>query len=318
MKNKFFHIPNPMWIMIMFHLTFSGILPVFAEDTKSRDLMINPDQQYGFAMDYFKQSQYGKAITEFERFVYFFPEHKMVDNAKYHIGLSNFHSGRFKEAVEPFSDIVETSRDKDLIAKAHFRLSEIFVSLEDHQTAIKVLNHLSEISNNNVIVDEAHYRSGWIYLQLNDMENARRHFNMISLQNQDHFRIQAINEELSREKLFPEKNPRLAGFLSILPGAGFAYCGRYQDAMVAFLLNAGLILASYESFNSGNEALGVVIAFVGAGFYAGNIYGAVASAHKYNRASHQRFLENLRNKTQITLSAVPDKQGIVLGFQVNF
>jgi len=318
MKNKFFHIHSTIWIMIIFHLTFSGMIPVFAGEKKSRDLVINPDQQLRFAMDYFKQSQYEKAIAEFERFIYFFPDHKMADNAKYHIGLSYFHSGRFKEAVEPLSDIVEKSTDQDLIARAHFRLSETFVSLGDHQTAVKVLNHLTETNNNILIIDEAHYRAGWIYLQLNDMETARRRFQMISSQNQDLFRMRTMDEELSREKLFPEKNPRLAGFLSIIPGAGFAYCERYQDALVAFLLNAGLILAAYESFDNGNEALGGVIAFVGTGFYAGNIYGAVSSAHKYNLASRQRFLENLKNKTQVTLSAAPERQGIVLGLRVNF
>ncbi len=318
MKNKLFHIFSTLWIMIIFCQLFSGILPVFAEDKKSRELVVTPDHQYGFAMDYFKQSQYDKAIAEFERFIYFFPDHKMVDTAQYHIGLSYYHRGRYKEAVKPFSDIVETSTDKDLIAKAHFRLSETFVSLEDHQTAIKVLNHLAETSHNIVIIDEVHYRAGWIYLQLNDMETARTRFQMISPQNRDLFRMQTMNDELTREKLFPEKNPRLAGFLSILPGAGFAYCERYQDALVAFLLNAGLIFAAYESFDSGNEALGGVIAFVGTGFYAGNIYGAVSSAHKYNRASHQRFLEDLRNKTRVTLSAIPESHGIVVGFRVNF
>jgi tetratricopeptide (TPR) repeat protein len=304
--------------MIIFYFLFSGLFPVFAEDNIPRDLVINPNQQYQFAMEYFEQGRYGKAIAELERFIYFFPDHNRVDNAKYHIGLSYFRSGMFREAIDPFSDIVETSPDQDLIAKAHFRMSETFVNLQEHSTAINVLNHLVETSNDPVFIDEAHYRAGWIYLQLNDVESARHRFQLISPQNRNLFRIQTINEELSRERLFSEKSPRVAGFLSIFPGAGFAYTERYRDALVAFLLNAGFIFAAYESFDSGNEALGGIIAFVGTGFYAGNIYGAVSSAHKYNRDSHQQFLENLRNKTQVVLSVVPEKQGVVLGFRVNF
>lgn len=318
MKNKLFNNLNSLRVMIIFYFIFSGMFPVFAENNLPRDLVINPDQQYQFAMEYFEQGQYGKAIAEFERFIYFFPDHKRIDNAKYHIGLSYFRSGLFREAIDPFSDIVETSPDQDLIAKAHFRMSETFVNLQEHSTAINVLNHLVETSNDPVFIDEAHYRAGWIYLQLNDVESARHRFQLISPQNRNLFRIQTINEELSREKLFPEKSPRVAGFLSIFPGAGFAYTERYRDALVAFLLNAGLIFAAYESFDSGNEALGGIIAFVGTGFYAGNIYGSVSSAHKYNRDSHQQFLENLRNKTQVVLSVAPEKQGVVLGFRVNF
>jgi tetratricopeptide (TPR) repeat protein len=318
MKNRFFHIPDTFWLMIVFYILFSGVPSLYAREKISRDLLINPDQQYGFAMDYFEQGQYDKAIAEFERFIYFFPDHNMIDNAKYYIGVSYLYSGRFKEAIEPLSNIVETSTDEDLIAGAHFRLSETFVSLQDHQTAVNILNHLVETIDDPIIMDEAHYRAGWIYLQLNDIDSARLRFQMISPQHQDLFRLRTINEELSREKLFPEKSPRLAGLLSILPGAGFAYTERYQDALVAFLLNGALIFAAYESFDSGNEVLGGVIAFVGTGFYAGNIYGAVSSAHKYNRDSHQQFLENLRRKTQITLSTGPEKQGVVLGFRFNF
>jgi tetratricopeptide (TPR) repeat protein len=318
MKNKLFRRLNSLWVIIIFYFIFSGMFPVFAEDNIPPNLVINPDQQYMFSMEYFDQGQYDKAIAEFERFIYFFPDHHMVDNAKYHIGLSYFRSGRFLEAVDPFSNIVETSTDQDLIAKTHFRMSETFVNMQEHSTAINVLNHLVETGNNQLFIDEAHYRAGWIYLQLNDVESARRRFQLIIPQNRDFFRIQTINKELSREELFPEKSPRVAGFLSILPGAGFAYTERYRDALVAFLLNAGLIFAAYESFDNGNEALGGIIAFVGTGFYAGNIYGSVSSAHKYNCDSHQQFMEHLRNKTQVVLSVAPEKQGVVLGFRVDF
>jgi hypothetical protein len=123
---------------------------------------------------------------------------------------------------------------------------------------------------------------------------------------------------LSRDPLYPTKSPRLAGFLSVLPGAGFAYCGRYRDALAAFLLNAGLILAACESFDNDNEALGAVIAFVGAGFYGGNIYGAVSSAHKYNRSSRQRFLEDLHSRTGVTLSLLPERRAIAVGLRYRF
>ncbi|MFO8083454.1 MAG: tetratricopeptide repeat protein [Desulfobacterales bacterium] len=318
MKKSFFYNSNIMWVSILLFLACSGVSTGIAQDKKSEKLIINADQQYQFAMDYFNQSQYFKAIAEFERFLYFFPDHQKVDDAKYHIATAYFQSGRFREAVEPFLEVAEKSTDPNLINNAFFRLSETFFSLEDYQSAITVLDHLADASKNPVVTDEANYRAGWIFLELNEIQSARQRFDMISAPNRDLFRMQEMEEELSGEKLFPQKKPQLAGFLSILPGAGFAYCGRYQDALVAFLLNTGLFWAAYESFDSGNEALGGIIAFAGAGFYAGNIYGAISSAHKYNRDSHQGFLEQLKTKTQVTLSVAPEKKGIILGFRINF
>lgn len=303
--------------MLLF-LFFAATSPALGGDQKTRELTINAEQQYRFAMGYFNQNQYFKAIAEFERFIYFFPDNPKVDDAKYHIGIAYYESGRFREAIDPLSEVAEKSPDQRLRTRALFRLSETFINLANYQSAITLLDHVAETAKKSVIRDEAHYRAGWVYLKLEQIETGRQRFRLISPQNQHLFRVQELEKELSQDHLYSEKNPRLAGFLSILPGAGFAYCERYQDALVAFLLNTGLILAAYESFDSGNEALGSLIAFVGAGFYTGNIYGAVASAHKYNRDFHQRFLDQLKAKTQVILSVVPENQGIVLGFHVNF
>ena len=318
MKQNRFYKQIVLFVSSLLCLISSGILSVAAEDQIPPELIINADTQYQFAMEYYNQSQYFKAIAEFERFIYFFPDNDKVDDAWYHIGVAYLNTGRYREAIEPLSQVAEKSIDQNLKTKALFRMSETFVNLEDHGSAINLLDHVIDTVSNPITKDEAHYRAGWIYLQQNQMEKARQRFGMIDRQNQELFRLQELEKELSREKLFPERNPRLAGFLSIIPGAGFAYCERYQDALVAFLLNAGLILAAYESFDSGNEALGGIIAFVSTGFYVGNIYGAVSSAHKYNRASHQRFLEHLKSKAQVTISLTPDKQGVMIGFNVEF
>jgi tetratricopeptide (TPR) repeat protein len=318
MKIKLYDTRVILWVQMLLFLFFWGTSPVLAGNQKPGELTINAEQQYRFAMGYFKQNQYFKAIAEFERFIYFFPDNLKVDDAKYHIGLAYYESGRFREAIDPLSEVAEKSPDQHLRTRALFRLSETFIKLADYQSAITLLDHVAETAKKPVIRDEAHYRAGWVYLKLEQIEIARQRFRMISPQNHHLFRVQELEKELSQEKLYSKKNPRLAGFLSILPGAGFAYSERYQDALVAFLLNTGLILAAYESFDNGNEALGSLIVFVGAGFYAGNIYGAVASAHKYNRDSHQRFLDQLKAQTQVTLSVVPENQGMMLGFQVKF
>ena len=43
------------------------------------------------------------------------------------------------------------------------------------------------------------------------------------------------------------------------------------------------IVAAWQAYDDGNEALAGVIGFVGTGFYSGNIYGSITSAHKYNK-----------------------------------
>jgi hypothetical protein len=128
-------------------------------------------------------------------------------------------------------------------------------------------------------------------------------------------------EKLEEADEIPEKIPGLAGTLSLIPGAGYLYLGRYRDAATAFLLNAALIGATWEAFDNGNEILGGLLGVVEAGFYSGNIYGSVSSAHKYNRDQVQEFIDGLgslamgkkrHSSTGIQAFARRDRVGVML------
>jgi hypothetical protein len=102
------------------------------------------------------------------------------------------------------------------------------------------------------------------------------------------YSIEILINKLDGINSIKRKNPKIAGALSIIPGAGFLYCERYRDALVSFLLNSALIIASYKSFQNDNPYFGGAIAFFETGFYTGNIYGSISSVHKYNKPA-QKF-----------------------------
>jgi hypothetical protein len=129
------------------------------------------------------------------------------------------------------------------------------------------------------------------------------------------YNLEKLLYELDQEKQLKRKSPRVAGVLSIIPGGGFAYTGRYQDALMALVINGGLIWAAYEAFDNDLPALGTCISIVGFGFYAGNIYGGASSAHKYNYKQTQNFIEQLKSNTRISVGV--DRNGD-LAFAINY
>ena len=172
------------------------------------------------------------------------------------------------------------------------------------------------ISDGAAIRDEAYYRLGWIAIESADWQTAREEFSHLSPGFQQRHHLNQLSDQLdTADQTIARKNPTLAGFLSVVPGLGQAYCGRYQDALIAFLLNSGLILAAYESFDHELYALGGVITFVEFGFYAGNIYGAVSDAHKFNQVGTQRFIERLKENSSIGLAPVGQNNGVMLCFR---
>jgi tetratricopeptide (TPR) repeat protein len=336
------------FLFIPFSHCFAGADP--EPDLKS-SIIINPDKQFNFAEYYFSNKNYLMAVAEYNRFIYFFPEDQRVETAMYRIGMSYYLGRHFKEAVNSFRAVIDRYVDTELSIKSYFMISEAHVNLNTFGPAIINLNNLITITHDEDVKDEAYYRIGWICIETASWEKARLYFSRISAKNKDKYRLERLNAELNKERSIPQKKPDLAGFLSIIPGAGrlerlnaelnkersipqkkpdlagflsiipgagYLYCERYQDALIAFLLNGGLILAAYKSFDNDNNALGGVIAFVEFGFYAGNIYGAVASAHKYNRKKTGQFIEKLKNNAKINLSADVENKGVCFAFKFVF
>ncbi len=281
-------------------------------------VMITPDKQFNYAENLFSNNDYLTAAMEYKRFIYFFPEDKRVERALYQIGMSYYLQGDFKGAVDSFQKLIDKYADTDSAIKSYFKISEAYMKLKAFDSAIINLNNLIVVTHDRDERDEAYYRLGWIYLEMASWEKGRQYFSKISVENKDKYRLEKLAAELEKENLIPQKDPKLAGFLSVIPGAGYLYTERYQDALIAFLINGALIYATYESFDSGNPALGGLLAFVGVGFYAGNIYGAVTSAHKYNRKKTGLFLERLKDNVKINLSADVKNKGVCLSFQFVF
>ncbi len=85
-------------------------------------------------------------------------------------------------------------------------------------------------------------------------------------------------------KFYPQKkDPVLAGTLSaIVPGLGKIYTQNYSDGITAFVVNGLLAFLAIDNFRANHNIRGTIFTGLGLMFYAGNIYGSIASAHSFN------------------------------------
>jgi len=319
MKNLF---RTTGFFLVAFTTIFALLFP-FSQSFAGPVFTIDSDKQFDFAQHCFLSKEYFRAIDEYKRFIYFFPEDNRVRTAMYKIGMSYFNSKSFNDAINSFNAMIDKYSDTDfsmtdLCTKAYLMISKCHIHLNESGPAIICLNNLITITDDIDVKDEAYYHIGWIYLEKASWEKARNNFAKISQQNKNKYQLKRLSKELDRTKLIDRKSPKIAGLLSIMPGAGFLYCERYQDALVAFLLNAGLMYAAYESFDDDNYALGGVITFVEVGFYTGNFYGAITSAHKYNRTKTREFIEELRQNTTINISTSHQNNSIEFCLRYHF
>ncbi len=292
------------------------ILAVLCRGAVAGDiLIIDADRQFDFAEALFGQHKFSQAAAEYERFVHFFPDDQRAPLAAFKIGQSYFEGRRWQDAIRELRSFAARFGDSPLSDRARFLVSRCYRRLGDERSALALLARLAQ-SENPSVADEAWYRTGWIYLENLDWENARRAFGHIRSERGDSYHLPALYAGLDEAVRLPRKSPRTAGLLAVVPGAGFAYCGRYRDALIALVANGLVIWAAVDSFDNGNDGLGALLSVLGAGFYTGNIYGSVASAHKYNRRRARSLVERLRQDLRIGLA--PAGGGAALALTLRF
>ena len=301
-------------ILSLIIIPWIWVTTAFAADA----LIVDADGQYRYAQSLYDSGAYQEAIYEFNRFVHFFPNDSRRPKAKYLVGMAHFKAGQYLDAAAVFAAISAEERGTELENEAFFMLSRCHARQGMIEQAMLDLHNLIAISTEPDVIDRARYELGWLHVDLGQWEPAKRSFNQINPRHQARYQIIELNTALSRHDRIPAKDPFMAGLFSIIPGAGQVYCGRYQDALTAFLINAGLILSAWEAFDNDLYALGGVISFVEFGFYSGNIYGAVSSAHKFNRDQVKAFRDDLYRRKQPSLSISAAASGITVCLNIDF
>jgi len=304
-----------LFVVVLLIASIAWPIPAWAGST----VVVQADGQFTLAERLFAQQKYLLSRLEYERFIHFFPEDERVPKAHYRVGMAYYAQRQYESAIQAFKPLMETAYvSTNFQARAFFMAAESYQRLGRPSVALTILHNLEIQSNELSYRDEAIYRRGWIYLELGDWERARRVFNTIPPQGHAHFRMAELIHQLEKVDQIDRLSPGLAGTLAIIPGGGYLYCRRYQDALISFLVNAGLIYAAYEAFDNDMVALGGLITFVEIGFYSGNIYGSISSAHKYNRNRQRDFIDQLKQNLRVNLSARPQNKGFELALQYRF
>ena len=92
-----------------------------------------------------------------------------------------------------------------------------------------------------------------------------------------------------------------------MPGAGQLYAGRTKDAVIALVVNGLFIAGAWESYQRENYVASAVLVLFEMGWYSGNIYSAVNSAHRFNDARRADAIRDLRKR--LWVRAVPLRDG---------
>lgn len=297
MKNKVF------WMAVLaLGIFFLEVVPAFPSQ-----ITIHSEDQFTYARTRMQEGAYVRAVEEFERFIRLFPESPDVAEARYLMGMCYIEVQRYGQARETLSLISRPDGTDPIADKALFLIGESYYRENKPEEAANYFSKVLDKDPSPSLRDAASYRLGWARMRENRWHEASDSFRGVTRDSPLHNSALALEKDSLKGMDLPYKNPTNAGILAgLVPGLGHAYVGRYKSAIVSFLLNGLFIWATVESFHRDHDALGGALALVEAGWYAGNIYGAVNATHKYNRKLQDDFRKSLNDRFNLHLIASKD------------
>lgn len=280
---------------------------------------VSSEKLFQFAESLFKEGEYYRAITEYKRFISYYPENQLIEMAVYKIGNCYFQAEKWDDAIKSFKEFNEKYTGSFLVKDALQKMGESYLKKGDRENSERIFDEINKKYPKDEAGNKAKISLGMIYLENEEWNKASEAFVRVDEGSRyKNLADRMIQGSKEAEKL-PGKSPVLAGALSTaLPGAGQLYAGRKLDSLVAFLLNGAFILGAVESFNKNIYVAGGILSFFELGWYSGNIYNAISDAHKYNRDIRKRFIEDLKINSNFSDNHVLKNKPIIFSYRIEF
>jgi TolA-binding protein len=181
-------------------------------------MITDANGQFQFAEQYFRAGEFFRAVGEYERFVYFFPDDPRKEAATHKIGLSYFKGKKFEQAISAFKAFLAQFPSSELATETRFRICDSLVRMGSLLKAVKCLTGIAEAALDTDIADRAYYLRGWIYLELDEWEDAAESFELISKKNRKRYRLEDLSREMSWKGDIKPKARPLQAYSQSFPG----------------------------------------------------------------------------------------------------
>ena len=287
-------------------LCYQGVATLWAQDLVQSDRQTTPpgfsaDQLVQFAEQLMREGEYYRAITEYRRFLFSYPDDPRQAMIHFRIGIALYRGQRYEDAFLTFREVVERYPETQYARQAWLWQGESLMRQTRYKEAEQVYTEILDRSPVDEVSHHAQYQRAWALLYQRQWRAAAEHLQRIPPESHLYRASQHLAEEVPRGEQLPHKSPLIAGLLSgILPGSGQLYNGRVGDALLAFFLNGLFVVGVIEAIHHDEFAIAGVLSFFESAWYSGNIYGAVNGAHKHNRHGAETFIRNLDNRFRAT------------------
>lgn len=227
------------------------------------------------------KGDYYNAITEYKRFLFFYPE---AETIKFKIAECYERSGNIRKATEYMRELgLKYYNNKKLVRRISLSLAKNHIALGQYNLARIELIDLQDKK-------EKAYLIGITYLLEKRWGQAGFEFEKIG-------DVKLVEFARKGENL-PVYSPRTAGILSaIIPGAGHIYTGKIKTGIMSFIVTGVSGYLTFLNIKNKDYKSALLIGSLGLNrFYFGGIQSAIKSANRKNRKRENIYINRLKCK----------------------
>lgn len=273
--------------IIIAFLIFSSIIFSQEKSHSLNDNLFSPPNIKLFADYLYCQKDYLRAADEYDRYLKNIHNDTVEFKAAFSYSLMN----NFGEAEDRFKSIKESSTFYSSAREQYLKSIFQSGSVLQFRTAYNGLSKMESAKNSPGLTSL--YMFSYLFTQ--EPLPAETEFIKTFAPNDE----PRIEDFYKWKKDPPVKSPLKAAILSaIIPGAGKIYASETADGITAFIAAVGSAYLAYDNFNAGHKARGWIFSAIGAGFYAGNIYGSAAAVQIFNARILFDFINDLNSFLQ--------------------
>jgi len=247
-----------------------------------------------FIKNLINNEAYTEALLEIRRLEYFEPNE--IDLELFTNKLIAFKGLRqFDKGVYEY----EFSKNElfKINSQVLFQVAVMYLELHNLEGALKYTNLGISKSNNQNDLTDFFKIQGIINSEKDDWDAAEHSFEQV--RKFDEYTYNNLTKILSTRREFKNKNEKIAGILSIIPGGGYLYTGHKTTGITSFLVNGLLGYATYTNLKTENYGTAIFTGLFNLSFYIGNLQGSIKAAHRYNSMQKDNLIDKIRRTLNI-------------------
>lgn len=269
-------------------------VPVFAEDQR---IVITEAVQLKLGDAFMAEDEYYRAITEYKKFLFLFPDSGKAGYASFRIGLAYYRGQEYEAAAQTFATVKKKYKESGYVAESGYFEGLSYWKLGRFDRAETMFEQVVAQAPASAQAPLALLGKSLVSFDEKNLPGCREGLSRFLTSYPDDPQARNVRQTialLDEKGEPPRKSPVLAGMMSALvPGSGYMYAGRYGDGITALVVNGLFIAGTVVAIHQEEYAVAAIVGGVGLPFYVGNIYGSANAATKWNIGVRKELRERI-------------------------